>query len=440
MSEYQPPQTLWEVSENLHFDEPLSPNDSRYVETDKARGDFKFNALFKQLGVDPHTLEFKVAHNRLYVLFCGHRGCGKSTELRRICNRLNDPQRFFVVFVDTVRQLDTNNLQYADMLFALAHVLFEELEKAGVSIQPIFLEPLARWFEEKIASKVEIKDLASEIKAGASVDVGLPFFSKLFASMTNALKVSSTYKDELRQVLKNHFTEFATAFNQLIAEAETQLQAANKGRKLLFIVDGTDRLSENDSQRFFIKDVHQLQLIDGLFIYCAPIRMVYEENQINQAFRVAVKLPMIKLCERDGVKLEAGYDAMRDMLYRRAAPHLFDSEATAKYLIEHSGGHPRDLLRLLSLAFGFAEGDQFDRVSAEKAVKQLAMDYRRILKTEDYRLLYGIDQLSPGQPIPNSEQAQLLLYNLALLEYNDYWWKSHPVIRTLPEYQAVGQP
>lgn len=440
MPEYQPPQTLWEVSEKLRFDEPLSADDPRYVDTDKARGDFKFNALFKQLGVDPNTLEFKVAHDRRYILFCGHRGCGKSTELRRVRDRLNDPQRFFVVFVDAVRHLDTNNLQYADMLFALARVLFERLEQAGISIDAVLLRPLANWFKEKIVSKLETEDFSSEIKAGVSAEAGVPFFGKLFATLTNAFKVNSTYKEELRQTLKNHFTEFAKAFNQLIAAAEKKLQAAQQGRKLLFIIDGTDRLSKDDSERFFVADVHQLQLIDGLFVYCAPIHMVYEGNQINQIFTSIVKLPMIKLCERDGTKLDAGCEAMLAMLYRRAAPHLFDSEATAKYLIEHSGGHPRDLLRLLSYAFGFAEGDQFDGISAKKAVKQLAMDYRRILNTEDYSLLDKIDRLQADDAYPNSDQVQSLLYNLALLEYNDYWWKSHPVIRTLPEYRAESNP
>ena len=129
---------------------------------------------------------------------------------------------------------------------------------------------------------------------------------------------------------------------------------------------------------------------------------------------------------------------MLEILHRRAAESLFDSVDTAKYLIEYSGGHPRDLLRLLGYAFGFAEGEKFDRASAEKAVKQLAMDYRRILDTKDYPLLGEIDRSPPGQVSHNSDQAQSLLYNLALLEYNDYWWKSHPVVRTLQEYRAAG--
>ena len=36
-----------------------------------------------------------------------------------------------------------------------------------------------------------------------------------------------------------------------------------------------------------------------------------------------------------------------------------------------------------------------------------------------------------------SERVRGLLYNLALLEYNDFYWRSHPVIRTLPAYEAA---
>jgi hypothetical protein len=34
----------------------------------------------------------------------------------------------------------------------------------------------------------------------------------------------------------------------------------------------------------------------------------------------------------------------------------------------------------------------------------------------------------------NTEEARKLLYHLALLEYNSYWWRSHPAVRTLPGY------
>ena len=122
------------------------------------------------------------------------------------------------------------------------------------------------------------------------------------------------------------------------------------------------------------------------------------------------------------------------MLYRRAAAELFDV-GVADRLIERSGGHPRDLLRLLLNAFKHAEYDRFDDASAHQAVREMAADFRRILNPDDYRMLAMID--AGHQPTAGSERIRYLLYNLVLLEYNDYFWRSHPVIRATQEYMAA---
>ena len=291
-----------------------------------------------------------------------------------------------------------------------------------------------QWFDERVEKHEATKEYAMEVKAGAKGEVGIPFVSKLFASVTNSFKTNSTYKEELRRVLKNSFSEFADAFNQLIVASEEALTEANKGKKLLFLVDGTDRLNQEDSERFFIHDVNQLQLIESLFVYCSPISLIYRQNIVNENFGHVFKLPMIKLHEKDSTSpIQEAYQTMRDVVYRRADSSLFDSEETLDLMVEHSGGHPRDLLRLLDYTFEFASGDKFDSRAAKKAVKALATDYRRILDADDYRILREIDG-SPAREGRGSDRTRHLLFNLVLLEYNDYWWQSHPVVRTLPGY------
>ena len=118
---------------------------------------------------------------------------------------------------------------------------------------------------------------------------------------------------------------------------------------------------------------------------------------------------MIKLRNSDGSLHEEGRIAMLDMLHRRAAPGLFDV-GVADRLIEHSGGHPRDLLRLLLNAFKYAEYDRFDDASAHRAVREMAADFRRILNPDDYRMLATID--AGHRPPSGSERVRYLLYNL----------------------------
>ncbi|MCY3843284.1 MAG: hypothetical protein OXH69_07040 [Acidobacteria bacterium] len=106
---YVPPADLWEVNRALQLDEPLEgPTDARWVDTEAARGEYSLRSLYRALGVegaDPDSpRSLRQAPTRGYYLFCGHRGCGKSTELRRIRNDLHAPDIYYVVFADAARE------------------------------------------------------------------------------------------------------------------------------------------------------------------------------------------------------------------------------------------------------------------------------------------------------------------------------------------------
>jgi len=134
------------LGSQLSFEDPLDAEDDRFVPTESARGEFSFNALLKPYGVDPKTNVMKFVPVGVYSLFCGHRGCGKSTELRRIHTRLDRPDLFFVIFVDALKDLDINNLSYADILLALAKTLIDRIGEAGLTIDQVHLSRLEKWF------------------------------------------------------------------------------------------------------------------------------------------------------------------------------------------------------------------------------------------------------------------------------------------------------
>lgn len=132
-----------------------------------------------------------------------------------------------------------------------------------------------------------------------------------------------------------------------------------------------------------------------------------------------------------GVDVNSG-ELLREIIYKRADKDLFESEAIVDLLIENSGGNPRDLLKLLLYALQESDMERFTKPNMEKAIHNLANDYRKFLNTDDYKILYEIDHSKSVKK--NSEQIRRLLYNLAILQYNNYWWSSHPVIRHLEGY------
>ncbi|NOQ64163.1 MAG: hypothetical protein GQ582_06600 [Methyloprofundus sp.] len=429
--------TFWDIPSNLKYDEPIDESSPFFVDTAIARGDFTFNGIYKSLFLDPKSMSFKsTPAERVYQLFLGHRGCGKSTELRRLSQKLHDPERFFVIFLDALTQLDINNVSYADILLALAASLLEALESADIVLSDDYIQPLINWFDERIETQARTKEYAADIKAGIKAKSGIPFVAELYLNMTSSLRTNSSYKEEVRKVLINSFSQFSAAFNILLAASNEAIIKANKGHALLFIIDGTDRLNQPDSRRFFIDEAYQLQQIESNFIYCAPIQLSHEEGQVNEMFKTFI-LPMVKLREKDSATdLSPAYQCLRELVYGRIDKTLFDVETTVDYLIRHSGGDPRHLIRLLDYAFLEAVGECLDIKAAKKAVHNLANDLRRILNTDDYDLLVRIDT---SDDEINDDKVRRLLYNLALLEYNSYWRLSHPAIRTLKAYDNALQ-
>ncbi len=432
---HQPPSHPVEVLQKIELEEALDPDDPRYVDTRIARGSERtFNRLATKFGLSPRDGRLFQPTQR-HVLFFGHIGSGKTTELRRYARDLSGPGRFFVVEVDVNIFLDRHNLQYADLLMAMARALLERLRDAGLALPPAALQSLENWFADKVLSREDTKELAIGIDTSVTAKGGVPYLLELLGRFTTAFKNNYTYKESLRRVIRNTFSDFAVAFNCLLEQAEITLTSANKALRVLFVIDGTDKLRGEDTHQFFVYDAEQLLAITTLVIYTAPINLKYESNLAGKLDADLV-LPMIKLHEKDGARCEAGWNAMRDILLRRADRSLFASDAEIERLIEHSGGHPRELLRLLKLSCEFAEGDLLDADTVESAIRQLAAEYRRFLEPEDYKLLAIID--TDSIHAGNDERTRRLLYNLALLEYNDASWRrSHPVVRTLEGYERA---
>lgn len=433
---YTVPTSTLEVLQKIEYEEALPAGDVRYVETQAARGSERiFTRLARKFGWDPTSHAFFAPPDK-HVLFFGHIGSGKTTELRRYAQQLNASKRFYVVEVDVLAKLDRNNLQYTEALMAMAESLLDQLVTDGYDISEDNIRPLRDWFVPAVTTKTQSHELSAELKTGIEAGGGLPGLVKLFAGFTSAFKTGASTKTEWRQQIRNRFTTLATAFDTFIRATEAALKQAGRAERVLFLVDGTDKMRGEDTMRFFVEDAEQLLSIRTLAIYTAPLDLKYD-GKLGGKLDADMVLPMIKLQERGGERCEAGWTALTQLLAKRASPSLFASPGNIASLVEHSGGHPRELLRLLKLCCEMAD-DHIDTAVVQRAIAQLAADYRYFLKPEDYALLVSVDHV-PEQP-GNDAAAQQLLHRLALMQYNDGTWRrSHPVVRTLEGYRIAAQ-
>lgn len=421
-----------QVLQTLEFEEALEPGDPRFVQTQRARGSEQTQRrLARKLGWDPVSDAYFPPADK-HVLFFGHIGSGKTTELRQYLKAFEDSGHYYPIEVNVLTLLDTNNLAYSEVLMAMAERLLESVQRDAVPVPDDALRPMEEWFSASATVKEISREFSLEATAGAQADGGIPWLLRLFAHLNGGFRTGATTKQEMREEIRNRYTGLA-AFNRLIRDVEAAL---GNGRRVLFLVDGTDKLRGEDTERFFIYDAEQLLTINTLAVYTAPLHLKYD-GRIGGKLDADLILPMVKLYDRDGARCDEGWRAMRDILLRRADRRLFAGEAAITALVENSGGHPRELLHLLRLGCEIADDDTLDEAEARHAVSRLAADYRRWLEPEDYTLLASIDKNPEHEG--NDERAQRLLHRLALMEYNDGSWRhSHPVIRTLEGYRRAA--
>ncbi len=424
-----------EVLQSLNWEDAVPPDDPRFVNTDVARGENVQLRLTRKFGIDTARQKLFAPATK-HVLFFGPIGCGKSTELLRLHASLRQSKLLYPITLNLRNEVDINNLQYSDMLMALATALVQELAERHIHVAKEELNKLSNWFKEHVETQEGMRELSAEIESKASAEMGIPFLAKFMTQITAKFKNSSTNKSTLREVLRNSFTQFALAFNALILAAEKGIQEKGLGQRLLLIVDGTDKITLIDAKRLFVDDTEQLLAIHALVLYTAPISLKYGGTTHSKLDTDNV-LPMIKLKDQAGNLMPEAWQTMRNILVERIDLTVFEDPASVDKIIEYSGGHPRELLRIVGLACELTDTDMISPATIERAADKLADEFRYWLAPEDYAFLAATD-FAKGEFIGMDQRSSNLLWRLALLQYNNGSWRlSHPLLRRLAEYKKA---
>ena len=425
--------SIWSFQDNFDFRRDVGVGDPFHHPLEHHRGKYSRQAMLTAFHLDP-TGQLRPgtrASRTEAVLFGGHVGCGKSTELRDYAALFRPA--YSVHHLELTKLLDINNLRFSDLLIALAQALVTTFEDQQLSLRPdpVFLTPVLEWFETRIVKQERFKDIEGEIKTEVKAGGGIPWLASLLATMTAKVRGGASYREELRREIRDGFLHLLGHFNALISHANDLLAHLSHG-PLLFIIDGTDKLSKDDADTFFHGDVNQLGQIHTNLIICAPISVLLETGATAQRF-TRVQLPMVKVFDADESPRAIEEDALIELVLRRMPLPYFDSRDTVRHLVRSSGGHVRDLLRLVRAAFVRVTHEQITRPVAEQAVRDVAADYQRLVRQSDWADLVRIDA-SHGDEKDRTDERLRLLYDLVLLEYNNYWWRSHPLVRLLPPY------
>lgn len=351
------------------------------------------------------------------LFFSGHRGCGKSTELRRLAVNPDILERYYPIHFTIRDEADIYNLDFKDVLLAIGGRLIREYTADGKELPIAIDKELDRWrgaIQEEIVHGSRIEDI--------EFDVGLNTF---FASTGLKMKLEPATRHTVRQVIERHVTGLMQVIDQIAAAI-----CEKENRMPLVLIDDLDKPDLNTAQAIFHGHRESMLQPNCAIVYTVSSPLFYSPE--FEAIRDrAIFLPNIKLHAQGQARADrTGYRIMREFVSRRMNPDLIGPRAL-NTAIALSGGVFREMARIMRESIlqarraGVVHLDHIHAVESE-----IRGEYRRLLSGEQRAIMR---QVHLTNRLDEPQKIAPLLQMLAVLEYadNEPWCDVHPVLLPL---------
>lgn len=422
-------------------DIPLEPDDPRRVPIHEQVGTDDPVALMREaiLLSDIPTLQ----------LFSGFDGSGKTTELLRLRRQLQQ-NGYLVLYVSALDYFTlTEPLLIGDLLMGVAGALGDALAEEDE------LDIPKEGFWKRLGSFIERTELRiSQVDAkfeydspGKSVVGGI----KAGVNIKAELKTGSSFRKALQKFLSNSLPEFEREFTDYIAELVGAVHAARgKDQQIVLIFDQLERIRGGydnwhevirATRMVFTDHLERLQLPEIHCVYSVPAWLTLLQGGVP-GLRI---LPTVQLWTHDRSRQpsEAGHRLFRDIVRRRlgvdGAERLFGAGALGQdgpvdQLIRASGGHVRDLLRMIRGVIRRAQVMPVPPDAIDRAIAELRRDFLPIA-LDDAKLLHEVARVQDLAPesmdAPTVEKLSYFLnsHMVAYFMNGAAWYDIHPLIR-----------
>lgn len=416
---------------------PLPANSKLYVDCKAVRGG---SDVLVELG---KTIRF--SDRPTCQLYTGHRGGGKSTELLRLKQDLEQKGCTVVYFSAEDEDVNPEDVEYTDILLACTRHLLEQVKEADPRPVLSWLSERGQTLREALLTEVNVADLRTE--------VGI----KEIAKFTASIRTQPTQRAKLRELLNPYTEKLVEALNVFIADAKLKLP--HDKQRLVVIADGLEKVTlvakdggRTNHDEIFIDRAEQLKGLSCDVIYTVPISLVLSSraSDLMEIYCCAPHvLPMVMTETRKNEINSEGIEILKSIVGSRVwaiegaeamslETQIFDSRETLERLCVMSGGHVRNLVLLVQTAIKYNKEESLpiEANALEQAIRQLRKTYRDTVNEDQWALLATVHS---SKQSPNDDIHRSLLFTRCLLEYLDEesWHDVHPVLRDVPEFKAA---
>jgi len=419
-------QSLRDITRSCGVDAPLTSDDPRWQDFSPARGDQAIEALQREL-------EWLQEGSFVHAAFVSHRGAGKSTEILRLTDRLQD--RYCPVYLEATVEMDPFQIEAEDLLLNLVMAVEAKMRELGKPVDPDLLERVAQWFQEVVITTEWARDYSAEAAAGADAKAPIPFLGSLFAHAKALFKQESKYRTEVKQILKKYPGTLLRSVNEVLDAANRALGA----RALLVVIDNLDRYSPAVIDRLMVDGADRIRQLRCNLILTPPISLLLQpqSEQLDTLYRCHV-LYAVRLRRQDQRYDEfdgPGRDLMEQALGLRIdLDRMIPGREARDLLIAASGGAIRELLDLVSQAAFLARGETITEEDAERAAARRRQRLRDLINANGW--MATLRRLARENQIFPDEKCLAVLFHRLAFKYNgEGWYDVHPLVAELPEFR-----
>jgi GTPase SAR1 family protein len=422
----------------------VQPDDAWYLNLEQYL-DLKHYPLKAKLDLHFDRPAFMQAQDYVQIGVVGHKGTGKTTQLRKYMSELETNQHILPVFVDVLSTLDQADLSFADVILILVQSVAESLKTVkGARFPKAQYELVKNWFSEELLTETHTKEILASLETTATAKGGIPFLANLMAKITATLKTDNQYRSEIRRRAERDPSELLRNANIFLDAASTAISTRQQPRTIAVVFDNLEKISKRS-----LVDSAVLQRADELrslrchlLLFLDPAdQFAPKTRQVSDVFPF-VLVPMLPLRERDQ-PLEhvdpTTLKAITALLEKRLDVNLVfdDPHACISEISRKSGGRLRHILALTRRACENAFSGKVSLQDVQYASESLTSERVTAVKPLQWSRLAEIHR--DKQIANDSDDAHLLLHSLVLNYNGKQWFDIHPLVSLDKRFHEAWQ-
>lgn len=364
-------------------------------------------------------------------LLSGFRGAGKSTELRRLRRHL-EKRGYLVLLFDVFDYLSPSApLDVSDFVMVLAGALSDELEtaeviSAGAGTRESYWNRLKQFLQTRVEFTEVVGKLGpAEIKA--------------------SLRTDPTFRQLLQQRSAGHLAELVKDMRAYVAETVAAIPDDRLGSGLVLIADSIENISgtitnsedvQASLERLFTSHAETMHLPAVHAVYTVPPWLKIRAPGISGRFSGGLQVlhPLtVREPDADRAPVKRALNALCRVVRARGEwERLLGDRSVLDRLALESGGHLRDLLRMLSEILRRADRLPVSDDTVHRAITQVKTE---LLPIADDDALW-LQRIADTRDVSLADIARLprlvtfLDSHLVLCYRNgEEWYDVHPLVR-----------